>query len=86
MLVLHVHVYMFTWTISNKKHTLKCDFKWGPKNGPNHTRSFHMELLWDGGAKACLNSPGHMTKMAAVPTYDTNLLKSSSSEPNGPDH
>ena len=45
-----------------------------------------MELLWDGGAKACLNSPGPMTKMATMPTYDTNLLKSSSSEPNGPDH
>ena len=31
---------------------------------------FHMESPWDGGTKVCLNGPGHMTKMAATPTYD----------------
>ena len=32
-----------------------------------------MELLWDGGSKVCLNGPGHVTKMAAVPIYGKNL-------------
>ena len=26
-----------------------------------------MELLWDGGSKGGSNSPGHITKMAAMP-------------------
>ena len=34
---------------------------------------FHMELLWDGGTKACSNGPGHMTEMAAMPIYGKNL-------------
>ena len=33
-----------------------------------------MELLWDGGTKVCPNSPGHMTKMAAMPIYGKKLL------------
>ena len=36
---------------------------------------FHMEPHWDGGTKACLNGPGHMTKMAAMPMYGKNLKK-----------
>ena len=44
---------------------------------------FHMELLWDGGTKVCSNSPGHMTKMSAMPIYGKNLKKSSSLEPKG---
>ena len=32
-----------------------------------------MELLWDGETKVCSNSPGHMTKMAAMPIYGKNL-------------
>ena len=31
----------------------------------------------------CLNGPGHMTKMDAIPIYDKNLKKSSSPEPKG---
>ena len=31
--------------------------------------------------KSCLNDPGHMTSMAAMPVYDKNLRKSSSLEP-----
>ena len=44
---------------------------------------FHMTSPWDGGKKICSNSPGHMTKMAAMPIYGKNLKKSSSPEPKG---
>ena len=44
---------------------------------------FHMESPWNGGMKVCSNSPGHMTKMAAMPIYGKNLKKSSSPEPKG---
>ena len=36
---------------------------------------FHVKPPWDGGSKFFSNSPGHMTKMAAVPIYDKNLKK-----------
>ena len=39
-----------------------------------------MEPPWDGGTKVCSNGPGHMTKMAATPTYGKNHKKSSSPE------
>ena len=42
---------------------------------------FYVEPPWEGGTKVYINSPGHMTKMAAVPIYDKNLKKSSSPEP-----
>ena len=32
-----------------------------------------MEPPWEGGTKVCINGPGHMTKMAAVPIYGKNL-------------
>ena len=35
----------------------------------------------EGGTKVYINGPGHMTKMAAMPIYGKNLLKSSSPEP-----
>ena len=35
------------------------------------------------GTKVCSNGPGHMTKMAAMPIYGKNPLKSSSPEPEG---
>ena len=44
---------------------------------------FHVEPPWEGGTKACINGPGHMTKMAAMPIYGKNLKKSSSPEPAG---
>ena len=34
---------------------------------------FYVELPWEGGTKVCINGPGHMTKMAAMPIYDKNL-------------
>ena len=34
------------------------------------------ETAWEGGKKVYVNGPGHMTKMAAMPIYDKNLLKS----------
>ena len=40
-----------------------------------------MEPPWGGGTKVCINGPGHMTKMAAMPIYGKNLKKSSSPEP-----
>ena len=42
---------------------------------------FYVEPPWEGGTKVCINGPGHMTKMAAMPIYGKNLKKSSSPEP-----
>ena len=42
---------------------------------------FYVEPPWEGGTKVYINSPGHMTKMAAMPIYGKNLKKSSSPEP-----
>ena len=42
---------------------------------------FDVEPPWKGGTKVCINGPGHMTKMAAMPIYGKNLKKSSSPEP-----
>ena len=41
---------------------------------------FHVEPPWDWKTKVCSNGLGHMTKMAAMPIYSKNLLKSSSLE------
>ena len=35
---------------------------------------FYVEPPWEGGKKVYINSPGHMTKMAAMPIYG-NYLK-----------
>ena len=32
----------------------------------------YVEPPWDGGTKVCINGPGHMTKMAAMPIYGKN--------------
>ena len=42
---------------------------------------FYVEPPWEGGTKVCINGPGRMTKMAAMPIYGKNLKKSSSPEP-----
>ena len=44
---------------------------------------FYVEPPWEGGTKVCINGPGHMTGMAAMPIYGKNLKKSSSPEPVG---
>ena len=44
---------------------------------------FYVEPPWEGGTKVCINGPGHMTKMAAMPIYGKNIRKSSSPEPAG---
>ena len=44
---------------------------------------FYVEPPWEGGTKVCINGPGHMTKMAAMPIYGKNLKTSSSPEPEG---
>ena len=44
---------------------------------------FNVEPPWEGGTKVCINGPGHMTKMGAMPRYGKNLKKSSSPEPAG---
>ena len=41
----------------------------------------HVQPPWQEGKKVYINSPGHMTKMAAMPIYGKNLKKSSSPEP-----
>ena len=33
----------------------------------------YVEPPWEGGTKVYINSPGHMTKMAAMPIYGKNL-------------
>ena len=33
---------------------------------------FYVEPPWEGGTKVYINSPGHMTKMAAMPIYGKN--------------
>ena len=38
---------------------------------------FYVEPPWEGGTKVCINGPGHITKMAAMPIYGKNLKKSS---------
>ena len=43
---------------------------------------FHVEPPWDGGMKMSTNGLCHLTKMATMPMYGKNLLKSSSLEPN----
>ena len=42
---------------------------------------FYDEPPSEGGTKVCINGPGHMTKMAAMPIYGKNLKKYSSPEP-----
>ena len=42
---------------------------------------FYVEPPWEGGTKVCVNGPGHMTKMVAMPIYGKNFKKSSSPEP-----
>ena len=41
---------------------------------------FYVEPPWEGGTKVCINGPGHMTKMAAMPimvkTFKNLLLQS----------
>ena len=32
---------------------------------------------WEGGTKVCINGPGHMTKMAAMPIYGKNRQEAS---------
>ena len=34
---------------------------------------FYVEPPWEGGTKLCINGPGHMTKIAAMPIYGKNL-------------
>ena len=34
---------------------------------------FNVEPPWEGETKVCINGPGHMTKMAAMPIYGKNL-------------
>ena len=35
---------------------------------------FCVEPPWEGGTKVCINGPGHMTKMAAMPIYGKKSL------------
>ena len=44
---------------------------------------FHVKTPYDKSAKICTKYFGHMTKMAPMPIYGKNLLKSSSPEPGG---
>ena len=44
---------------------------------------FYVQPPWQGGKKVYIDGPGYMTKMAAMPRYSKNLLKSSSPEPAG---
>ena len=37
--------------------------------------NFYVEPPWEGGTKAYINGPGHMTKMAGMPIYGKKHLK-----------
>ena len=45
---------------------------------------FYMEPPWEGRTKVCINGPGHMTKMAAMPIYGKNPSKIFFSRTGGP--
>ena len=45
---------------------------------------FYVEPPWEGGTKVCINGPGHMTKMAAMPIYEKNPSKIFFSRTGGP--
>ena len=45
---------------------------------------FHVEPPWVGGMKVCSRGLGHMTKMAATPTYSKNPLNIFFSRTKGP--
>ena len=45
---------------------------------------FYVEPPWEGGTKVCINGPGHMTKMAAMPIYGKNPSKIFFSRTGGP--
>ena len=45
---------------------------------------FYVEPPWEGGTKVCINGPGHMTKMAAMPIYGKNPSKIFFSRTSGP--
>ena len=45
---------------------------------------FYVEPPWEGGTKVCINGPGHMTKMAAMPIYGINTSKIFFSGTSGP--
>ena len=45
---------------------------------------FYVEPPWEGRTKVCINGPGHMTKMAAMPIYGKNLKKIFFSRTGGP--
>ena len=80
---------MSTWTYMNIKgqgHSLTLDqghsdstfsnfFSW--EAARSIEAKFHVDPPWDGGMKVCSNGPGHMTKMAAMPTYGKNMKNSS---------
>ena len=34
---------------------------------------FYVEPPWEGGTNVCINDPGHMTKMVAMPIHGKNL-------------
>ena len=45
---------------------------------------FYVEPPWEVGTKVCINGPGHMTKMAAMPIYGKNPSKIFFSRTGGP--
>ena len=45
---------------------------------------FYVEPPWEGGTKVCINCPGHITKMAAMPIYGKNLSEIFFSRTGGP--
>ena len=45
---------------------------------------FYVEPPWEGGTKVCINGPGHMTKMAAMPIYGKKPSKIFFSRTGGP--
>ena len=65
--------------VVRRPSTISDDFS-SETTGPIATK-FHMQPPGPLGKKSYSNGLGHMTNMAAMPIYDTNLKKSSSPEP-----
>ena len=54
-----------------RSHSLNTFFS--ETTGPIEAKC-HMESPLDGGTKVCLNGPGHMAKVAAMPIYGKKIL------------
>ena len=85
--IIFKHVYWYMQLISGER--LQDHWSSGSKIFSSETAwpikaKFYMKHLWEGGTNVCINNPGHMTKMAAMPIYGKNPSKIFFSGTTGP--